>query len=92
MIRELEIVSRQSCFDYKSSGQSLNEFSEKFGIDFIVTGNIRSAGNRVRVSVELSDAINSNVIWNNKYDKVLEDIFEVQDEIVRKILDIYETS
>tara|TARA_B100001989_G_C24550159_1_gene473868 strand:- start:3166 stop:4932 length:1767 start_codon:yes stop_codon:yes gene_type:complete len=85
MIRELEIVSRQSCFDYKSSGQSLNKFSEKFGIDFIVTGNIRSAGNRVRVSVELSDAINSNVIWNNKYDKVLEDIFEVQDEIVRKI-------
>ncbi len=85
MIRELEIVSRQSCFDFKSSGIDLIEFSKKFGLDYIVSGNIRSSGKRVRISVELSEAINSKIIWNNKYDRVLEDIFEVQDEIVRKI-------
>ncbi len=85
MIRELEIVSRQSCFDFKSSGLDLTEFSKKFGLDYIISGNIRSSGKRVRISVELSEATNSKIIWNNKYDRVLEDIFEVQDEIVRKI-------
>ena len=84
MIKELEIVSRQSCFDFKSSGLDLIEFSKKFGLDYIVSGNIRSSGKRVRISVELSEATNSKIIWNNKYDRVLEDIFEVQDEIVRK--------
>ncbi len=85
MIRELEIVSRQTCFDFKSSNGDLNDFTEKFNIDYFVSGNIRSSGKRVRVSVELSDAINSKIIWTNKFDRVLEDIFEVQDEIVRKI-------
>ena len=85
MIRELEIISRQSCFDFKSSGLDLNAFIKKFGIDYIVTGNIRSSGKRVRISIELAEAKNSRVIWGNKYDRVLEDIFEVQDEIVRKI-------
>ena len=85
MIRELEIVSRQSCFDYRSSEQNLNDFSKKFDLDYLVTGNIRSSGNRVRVIVELSETINNNVIWSNKYDRVLKDIFEVQDEIVKKV-------
>ena len=85
MIKELKIVSRQSCFDFKSSGDDIKEFCKKFSVDYIVTGNIRSAGKRVRISVELSEPSNSNIIWNNKYDKVLEDIFEVQDEIVRNI-------
>ena len=85
MIKELKIVSRQSCFDFKSSGDDIKEFCKKFAVDYIVTGNIRSAGKRVRISVELSEPSNSNIIWNNKYDKVLEDIFEVQDEIVRNI-------
>ena len=40
---------------------------------------------RVRISVELSDATDGNALWNNKYDRILEDIFDVQDEIVRKI-------
>ena len=85
MIRELEVVSRQSCFDFKSSGINIKEFSKKFGVDYIVSGNIRSSGKRVRISVELSETINNNLIWNNKYDRILEDIFEVQDEIVRKV-------
>ena len=85
MIRELEVVSRQSCFDFKSSGINIKEFSNKFSVDYIVSGNIRSSGKRVRISVELSETINNNLIWNNKYDRILEDIFEVQDEIVRKV-------
>ena len=85
MIRELEIVSRQSCFDFRDSDMELQEFCEKFNIDYVVSGNIRSSGKRVRISVELSDATNEQQIWNKKFDKILEDIFDVQDEIVRQI-------
>ena len=85
MIRELEIVSRQSCFDFRDSDMELQEFCEKFGIDYVVSGNIRSSGKRVRISVELSDATNEQQIWSKKFDKILEDIFDVQDEIVRQI-------
>ena len=85
MIRELEIVSRQSCFDFRDSDMELQEFCEKFNIDYVVSGNIRSSGKRVRISVELSDATNEQQIWSKKFDKILEDIFDVQDEIVRQI-------
>ena len=84
-IRELEIVSRQSCFDFKDSGIDLKTFCKNFEVDFLVTGNIRTSGKRVRISVELSDAQNDKQIWSNKFDRIMEDIFDVQDEIVRKI-------
>ena len=76
MIRELEIVSRQSSFDFKSSGEDLEGFSKKFSVDYIVTGNIRSSGKRVRISIELSDVKEGKTLWSNKYDKILDDIFE----------------
>ena len=85
MIRELELVSRQSCFDFRGSDMELKEFCEKFDVDYVVSGNIRSSGKRVRISVELSDAKTEQQIWNKKFDKILEDIFDVQDEIVRQI-------
>ena len=50
-----------------------------------VGGGIRSSGNRIRLSIELTDASNGSVVWSNKYDRVLDDIFEIQDEIVRTI-------
>jgi len=85
MIRELEIISRQSCFDFRDNELDLKTFCKNFDVDFVVTGNIRTSGKRVRISVELSDAKNDSQIWSNKFDRILEDIFDVQDEIVRKI-------
>ena len=84
-IRELEIVSRQSCFDFKDSGIDLKTFCKNFEVDFLVTGNIRTSGKRVRISVELSEAQKDKQIWSNKFDRIMEDIFDIQDEIVRKI-------
>ena len=84
-IRELEVLSRQSCFEFRDSNTSISSFCQKFGVDYAVSGSIRSSGKRVRISVELSDATDGNALWNNKYDRILEDIFDVQDEIVRKI-------
>ena len=85
MIRELEIVSRQSSFDFRDNDLGLEIFCKNFNVDFVVTGNIRTSGKRVRISIELSDAKDGKTIWSNKYDRIMEDIFDVQDEIVKKI-------
>ena len=54
-------------------------------LDYIVSGSIRAVEDRLRISVELSETPDGNVMWSNKYDRVKEDIFDIQDEIVRKI-------
>ncbi len=85
MMREFDILSRQTSVNYKTNYGDLGEFSKAFDLDFLVTGSIRASGKRVRINIELSDSKDDSVIWSNKYDRVLEDIFDVQDEIVRKI-------
>ena len=85
MMREFEILSRQTSVNFKDENEDIKDFSKKFDLDFIVTGSIRASGKRVRINIELSDAKDDNIIWSNKYDRVLEDIFDLQDEIVRKI-------
>jgi adenylate cyclase len=85
MMREFEILSRQTTVNFKKENEDLKDFSQKFELDFIVTGSIRASGKRVRINIELCDAKDESIIWSNKYDKVIEDIFDLQDEIVRKV-------
>ena len=85
MMREFDIMSRQTSINFKEENQDIKEFSKQFDLDFLVTGGIRASGKRVRINIELSDANDESIIWSNKYDRVLEDIFDLQDEIVRKI-------
>jgi Tfp pilus assembly protein PilF len=85
MISEIEIVSRQTCFNLRDENLSHQEYRDKYELDYIVSGSIRAVDDRLRISVELSETPEGNVIWSNKYDRVKEDIFDIQDEIVRKI-------
>ena len=85
MISEIEIVSRQTCFNLRDQNLSHEEYRQNYELDYIVSGSIRAVDNRLRISVELSETPDGNVIWSNKYDRVKEDIFDIQDEIVRKI-------
>lgn len=85
MISEIEIVSRQTCFNLRDENLSHQEYRENYELDYIVSGSIRAVEDRLRISVELSETPDGNVIWSNKYDRVKEDIFDIQDEIVRKI-------
>mgnify|MGYP001998013057 CR=1 FL=1 len=70
---------------HQNASGPIIDFCKKFGVDYAVSGSIRTSGKRVRISVELSDSSDGKALWNNKYDRILEDIFDVQDEIVRKI-------
>jgi adenylate cyclase len=86
LIKDIEIMSNASTRSLKEREINLKEIKEEFGIDFFLTGSIRSSGKRVRFSVELLGADDANVLWSDKYDRILEDIFDVQDEIVRKVI------
>lgn len=85
MMREFEILSRATVAEFKTGEDDALTFGQEFGVNFLVGGGIRSSGSRIRLNIELTDASNGSVVWSNKYDRVLDDIFEIQDEIVRTI-------
>ncbi len=83
--RELAVVSRNSSFVFKGENESLREVSSKLNAQYIVEGSVRKAGDRIRVTAQLIDARDDAHVWAERYDRALEDIFEVQDDIVRRI-------
>ena len=86
MIKEIEVASRKTCFSFRNKDYTTEEFKNEWDFDFVVSGSIRAVQERIRISVELSEMESGNVIWSNKYDEVQKDIFEIQDEIVTKII------
>ena len=85
MVRQLSVVSRQSSMNFFESETNLESFISQFSVDFLVQGSVRSAGSRVRVTANLIQADTQQILWSKKFDKTLDDIFEVQDEIVRGV-------
>ena len=85
MINSIEIMSRNTTFDYKDNPIDVKEAADKYKLDYVITGSIRSAGNRVRISAELGDPATGDSIWSERYDKTMDDVFEIQDEIVNKM-------
>ena len=86
MVRQVSVVSRQSSMNFSESGENLEQFISQFSVNFLIQGSIRSAGPRVRITVSLIDADTQEVLWSKKFDRTLDDIFEVQDEIVRSVI------
>ena len=86
MIKEISVATRRTCFGLKGKDYTSQTFKDEWGFDYVVSGSIRSAEDKLRISVELSDMEDDQVIWSNKYDKLKADIFELQDEIVTQII------
>lgn len=82
---ELFVISRNSSFVYKNRPVNLREVAEKLGAQYLVEGSVRKIGDRVRVTVQLIDATNDAHIWADKYDRKLDDIFAIQDEVTAAI-------
>ena len=85
-INSIEVISRNTAFSFKGKEANNAQIATQFGIDFIANGSIRSSGNRIRISVELTDPESGSSIWSERYDRTMDDVFEVQDEIVRKVI------
>ena len=86
MVKEISVATRKTCFGFRNKDYTTEAFKEEWGFDYVVSGSIRSSNDKLRISVELSDMDNDEVIWSNKYDKFKTDIFSLQDEIVTQII------
>ncbi len=84
--RELFVIARNSTFTYKGQAVDVTEVGKKLGVQYVVEGSVRKAGNRVRVSAQLVDAMTGSHVWAERYDRELEDIFAVQDEITETVV------
>ncbi|HEY6983679.1 adenylate/guanylate cyclase domain-containing protein [Reyranella sp.] len=84
--RELFVISRTSTFVYKGQAANLREVAQKLGARYLVEGSVRKAGDRLRVTVQLIDTASDAHIWAERYDRKLDDIFAIQDEITAAIV------
>jgi adenylate cyclase len=84
--RNLFVIARNSSFTYKGQAVKIQEVARDLGVNHVVEGSVRKAGNRVRVTAQLVDGLNGNHLWVERYDRDLEDIFAVQDEIAQSIV------
>ena len=84
--RTLFVIARNSSFTFKNEQLTVRDVGVKLGVRYIVEGSVRRAGSRVRITAQLIDAIDDKHLWAERYDRDLEDIFAVQDEVTQAIV------
>ena len=85
-IRWLSVTGRTSSFAYRQKSVDLRQIGRELGVRYLVEGSVRKAGDRVRISAQLVEAETGNQIWAERYDRLLTDIFSVQDEIAMNVI------
>jgi len=84
--RSLFVIARNSSFTYKGRSVDIKQVARELGIRYVMEGSVRRSGSRVRVVAQLIDAETGNHIWADRYDRALEDVFAVQDEITMAVV------
>jgi adenylate cyclase len=87
--RELFVIARNSSFQYKGKAVDVRQIGRELGVRYVLDGSVRWAGDRIRISAQLVDAVTGGHRWAERYDRELKDVFAVQDEIVRTIVSIF---
>ncbi len=83
----LFVIARNSSFTYKKQHVDVKEVGRKFGVRHVLEGSVRKAGMKVRINVQLIDAETGGHVWAERFDRDLEDIFALQDEVTQKIVE-----
>lgn len=84
--RSLFVIARNSSFTYKNAAVDVRSVGQQLGVRYVLEGSVRRAANRVRVTAQLIEAETGNHLWAEQFDRELEDIFAVQDEITQRIV------
>ncbi|MEX2648890.1 MAG: adenylate/guanylate cyclase domain-containing protein [Alphaproteobacteria bacterium] len=84
--RGLFVIARNSSFVFKGPTADIGEVGRKLGVRYVLEGSVRKAGKRIRVTAQLVEAAAGNHVWAERYDRDLEDIFAVQDEITQRVV------
>jgi len=82
----LFVIARNSTFTYKGKPVKVKQVSEELGVRYVLEGSVRKAGDKVRITAQLIDALSGHHLWADRYDRDLKDIFALQDEITMKII------
>ncbi len=85
-LSKLHVVARNSSFAYKKTAASVPEMAKALGVRYVLEGSVRKAGNRVRVTAQLIDSTSGGHIWASRFDRELDDIFTLQDELTKEIV------
>ncbi len=85
-ISKLAVIARNSTFAYKGAATDVRRIAENLGVRYVLEGSVRSGGKRLRISAQLIDATDGRHIWAERYDRVAEDLFDIQDEITKEIV------
>ena len=85
-ISTLGVVARNTAFTFKGQSVDVEEVARKLGVTHVLEGSVRKAGGRVRINAQLIDGANGEHVWAERYDRDLEDIFAIQDEISKAIV------
>ena len=85
-IKGLKVVSRTSSFQYKGEAYDVREIGEKLGVQTVVEGSVRTAGNKLRITAQLIKVTDGYHIWSQRYDREMTDVFAIQDEISQAIV------
>lgn len=89
-IRWLFVIARNSTFTYKGQAVDVKQVARELGVRYVLEGSVRKGGNRVRITAQLIDALSGSHIWAERYDRDLNDIFAVQDEITASVAGVIE--
>ena len=84
--RSLFVIARNSSFHYKGQSPKVQEIGRELGVQYVVEGSVRKAGNRVRITAQVIEAASGKHLWAERYDRDLEDIFALQDEMTQTIV------
>lgn len=85
-ISGLRVISRNSVFVYKGKSVKISEVGKEFGVGYVLEGSVRKIGDQVRINAQLIDVKTINHLWAERYDRDLKDIFNLQDEVSKKIV------
>ena len=83
----LRVAARTSAFQFSGKGHDLAEVGEKLKVKTILEGSVRRAGNRLRVNAQLIDAADGYHLWSERYDRTMDDVFDLQDEIAKAVVE-----
>jgi TolB-like protein/class 3 adenylate cyclase/Tfp pilus assembly protein PilF len=81
------VIASNSAFAYKGESVKVNKVAEELGVQYVIEGSVQKSGDRLRIAVQLVDALTGRHFWSERFDRSLKDLFELQDEIVLKILE-----
>jgi TolB-like protein/Tfp pilus assembly protein PilF len=85
-IAQMRVIARHSAFEYKGQAVDLRAIAEQLGVRYVLEGSVRRGGKRLRITAQLIDASDGIHLWAERYDRPVDDLFDIQDEITKEIV------